>query len=402
MKKITLLLLVVFMTITTHGQNKLMSSLDEQYYNGTWNNSSGTNYEYDSNNNLITETYANYDNVANKWTISYKYNYTYNANNKVTEELNQDWNSITNTLENFEKSTYTYTSGKLTEMLYYEWTSPNWVLSGKEVITYNGNNLPATILWYNWDGTQWVNDERDTFTYNANNKIIADLFEEWIGAQWVNSEKTLYTYNANSKMISYKNADWDEFNTIWADNGSKTEYDWDATGNKTRETEYYKYTDGSLGQYKDEYIYDTFNLMSGFAHPFKDQTGLDYFFDDVPHVNKIQGYNSYSYNQSTSSYTLSSRTTYNYNSSITLGTDQPKIVEEKITVFPNPTKDFLTIQNSSNATIDKVIVTDTSGKTILQQNQNTTQVDVQNLAKGMYLLQIFSGEKKNQIKFLKE
>ena len=402
MKKITLLLLIVFMTITTHGQNKLLSSIDEQYYNSTWNKSSGTNYEYDSNNNLITETRLDW-NTNGAWEVKEKTSYTYNANNKVTEELyKSSWDSPSNTIENSYKDTYTYTNGKLTEAIYYEWISSNWVIDGKTVVTYNANNLPNGFIWYDWNGTQWVNDERVTVSYNASNKLISEVTEEWIGAQWVNSYKTLYSYNSNNKMITTKSAEWDEFNTIWVENGSKTEYDWDATGNKTRETQYYKFSDGSLNQYKDEYTYDTFNLMSGFAHPFKDKTGLDYIFEDVPHINKVQGNNSYSYNQSTSSYTLNSRTTHNYNSSINLSTEQPEIGDEKITVFPNPTKDFLTIQNSSNTVIDKVIITDLAGKTILQQNQNTTQLDVQNLAKGMYLLQIFSGEKKNQIKFLKE
>jgi hypothetical protein len=71
-------------------------------------------------------------------------------------------------------------------------------------------------------------------------------------------------------------------------------------------------------------------------------------------------------------------------------------------IFPNPTKDFLSIQNLSNVEIDKVIVTDISGKTILQQNQYTTQINVKNLAKGMYLLQVFSGDQKWQSKFLKK
>lgn len=71
-------------------------------------------------------------------------------------------------------------------------------------------------------------------------------------------------------------------------------------------------------------------------------------------------------------------------------------------IYPNPTKDFLSIQNLSNSEIDKVLVMDISGKIILQQNQITNQVNVQNLAKGMYLLQVFSGDKKWQSKFLKE
>jgi alpha-tubulin suppressor-like RCC1 family protein len=71
-------------------------------------------------------------------------------------------------------------------------------------------------------------------------------------------------------------------------------------------------------------------------------------------------------------------------------------------IFPNPTKDFLSIQNLSNTTIDKIVVMDMSGKTILEQTQKSTKVNVQNLAKGMYLLQVFSGDKKWQSKFLKE
>lgn len=401
MKKITLLMLIVF-TIAAHGQNKLLSSINEQYYNSTWNNSSGSNYEYDSNNNLIAETYVNW-NSNGAWEIKTKTSYTYNANNKVTEELyKSSWDSPTNTLENSYKDTYTYTGGKLTEAIYYEWISSNWVIDGKTVVTYT-NNLPTGFLWYDWDGMQWVNEERVTLSYNANNKLTSEVTEEWIGSQWVNSYKTLYTYDSNNKMISYKSAEWDEFNTIWVENGDKTEYDWDATGNKTRQTEYYEYADSSLAQNKDEYTYDTFNLMSSFAHPFKDKTGLDYISEDVPHINKVQGYNSYSYNQSTSNYNpISSKTTYNYNNSITLSTKKPEIADEKTTVFPNPTTDFLTIQNSSNAVIDKVIVTDISGKKILQQNQNTTRIDVQNLAKGMYILEIVSGNKKQQSKFLKE
>ena len=401
MKKITLLMLIVF-TIAAHGQNKLMSSLDEQYYNGIWNNSSGYNYEYDSNNNLITETRLDWNTIG-AWEVKEKTSYTYNANNKVTEELYKSaWNSPSNTLENSYKDTYIYTGEKLTEAIYYEWMSSNWLIDGKTVVTYNTNNLPSGFLWYDWDGSQWVNEDRITLSYNANNKLTSEVTEEWIGEQWVNSYRTLYTYNSNNKMITTKSAEWDEFNTIWVENGTKTEYDWDATGNKTRETEYYKYPDGSLAQNKYEYTYDTFNLMSSFAHPFKDKTGLDYIFEDVPHINKVQGNNSYSYNQSTSSYTLSSRTTYNYNSSINLSTEQPEIATNKITVFPNPAKNFLTIQNASNTAIDKVIVTDISGKIILQQNQNTTQLDVQNLAKGMYLLQAVSEDKKQQLKFLKE
>jgi hypothetical protein len=71
-------------------------------------------------------------------------------------------------------------------------------------------------------------------------------------------------------------------------------------------------------------------------------------------------------------------------------------------VFPNPTESTLKIQNPNNLTIDKIIIKELSGKTILQQEQNTTHIDVNQIASGMYILQAYSGEKKYTSKFLKK
>jgi hypothetical protein len=132
--------------------------------------------------------------------------------------------------------------------------------------------------------------------------------------------------------------------------------------------------------------------MSSFAHPFKDKTGLDYFTEDFPYVSKLLY-------ETTNSGT--SRTTYNYDNLITLGNESLEIVAKGITFYPNPTSDFLTIQNESNTTIDKAIVTDMTGK-VLQQSQNANKIDVRSLPKGMYIIQILLREKNWQSKFLKE
>lgn len=401
MKKITLLMLIVF-TMTTHAQNKLLSSIYESYFNNAWSVSSGNNYVYDSNNNLTAETYLSWDSSNNAWKISSKSTYTYNASNKVTEEIYQSsWNTPNNTLENTWKTTYTYAAGRLTESVGYNWENANWVLNYKLVITYNANNLLDSYINYSWDGTQWVNDERYTFTYNANNKVASDIGEEWASSQWVNKYKSLYNYNSNNKIISQIRADWDVFNSMWVANGNKTEYEWDAAGNRTQEVEYSTTNIGTLNQYKSEYTYDTFNLMTNFAHPFKDKTGLDYFFNEFPYVNKVQGENSYSYNAQTSSFNLNGRTTYNYNAAIALSTPTIDKATANITFYPNPTTDFLNIQNPSKVAIDKVFVTDLTGKKVLEQN-NANQVNVANLAKGLYVVEAFSGEEKWVIKFVKE
>jgi hypothetical protein len=386
-------MLILLTTITTHAQNKLLSSIREYYDGNSWQNSSGENYEYDSNNNLITETYLYWSDDA--WRISDKGTYTYNASNKVIEILSQTYDFITNTFENADKETYTYTAaGKPAEIVFYVWNGSIWVNDYKIEVTYNANNLPETALSYTFNGTQWVNDGRNSFAYNGNNKISTSVTEELIDAQWGNTYKSLYTYDVNNKLTLERGANWDDFNG-WVEI-DRTDYVLDATGNRISKT-----IDQNDYRYKDEYTYDSFNQMSSFANPFKDKTGVDYFTEDFPYVNKVQVENGYSYNSQTNSFYLSNRTTYNYNTAITLSTKTIEKGNATVAVYPNPTHDYLNIQNESNTEIDTLAVTDLTGKKVLEQNK-TTQIDVRNLAKGMYVLGIISGKNKETTKFIKE
>lgn len=146
-------MLIAFTTITAHGQNKLLSSIQEYYDGSSWVNSQGYNYEYDSNNNLIAETDLEWNSTSGFWESNDKTTYTYNASNKVTQEIFQNRNALTNQLENSYKDIYTYTNGKITEITGYNWNNSNWVNDYKSQITYNSNNLPEIGIDYSWDGT---------------------------------------------------------------------------------------------------------------------------------------------------------------------------------------------------------------------------------------------------------
>ena len=73
-----------------------------------------------------------------------------------------------------------------------------------------------------------------------------------------------------------------------------------------------------------------------------------------------------------------------------------------VNVYPNPATSVITIQNPANIVIDKVIITDTAGKTVLKQTNSTNQVNVEHLANGMYILEAFSGKERFTAKFVKE
>jgi hypothetical protein len=395
MKKITLIILIAF-TVPSQGQNKLLSSVNEYYNGSSWQNNWGYNYEYDGNNNLIAESYLNW--VDGVWKIRDKVTYTYDANNKVTQEVGQEWNTTTNALESSYRDTYTYANGNFTGQIAEIWENSSWVNEWKIDLTYGGNNLPVSYLSYEWDGTNWIAEERGQLNYNPNNKLTEQLDEEWGNSQWEKSGKLLYDYNANHQMIYSRQGEWDDFNNLYKEI-YRTDYELDGTGNRIRtintniENNYIN---------KDEYTYDSFSLMSNFAHPFKDKNGLDYLSEDFPYVNKILAENHYNYDMATSTYNLSSRTTYNYNSSLVLSTEHPKMVNVGITVFPNPTISIVNLTNSNAVTIDKVVVFDVTGKIMLQQNQNTGQVNVEKLAEGLYILEAYSGKDKFTSKFVKK
>ena len=76
--------------------------------------------------------------------------------------------------------------------------------------------------------------------------------------------------------------------------------------------------------------------------------------------------------------------------------------KQHIFIYPNPAKSTLNLQFPTEILIDKIIIIDLTGKIIMEQTKNTTQVNTEGLASGMYLIQAISGEKKWQREFLVE
>lgn len=76
--------------------------------------------------------------------------------------------------------------------------------------------------------------------------------------------------------------------------------------------------------------------------------------------------------------------------------------EKLVAVYPNPTTSILNLQFSKDETIEKVVITDITGKTVMQQTEKTSQINVEKLTAGLYIIEAYSGEKKFQTKFIKE
>ena len=76
--------------------------------------------------------------------------------------------------------------------------------------------------------------------------------------------------------------------------------------------------------------------------------------------------------------------------------------KQELKLYPNPANSLLHIQTPNNIILDKVTILDLTGKKVLEQTQNTSQVNVEHLANGMYIIEAFSGEEKLVSKFVKK
>jgi hypothetical protein len=83
-----------------------------------------------------------------------------------------------------------------------------------------------------------------------------------------------------------------------------------------------------------------------------------------------------------------------------LSTTAFKVQELKL--YPNPAKNIVHLQTNTNVSLDKITITDLTGNTVLVQDQNSNQINVEKLARGMYILHVFSGENMFTSKFVKE
>jgi len=74
----------------------------------------------------------------------------------------------------------------------------------------------------------------------------------------------------------------------------------------------------------------------------------------------------------------------------------------QISIYPNPTNSLLHLSINDIIVVNKVTIVDITGKIVLEQTENLSTINVEKLAKGVYVLSAYAGDKKYQEKFLKE
>jgi|TARA_R110002110_G_scaffold412781_1_gene639158 hypothetical protein len=90
-----------------------------------------------------------------------------------------------------------------------------------------------------------------------------------------------------------------------------------------------------------------------------------------------------------------------YSEDCSLGVDESQL-SNNILLFPNPVESVLHIQIQNNISIDKVFLYDMGGRLIYQNADNVNQIDMENLNKGLYFVEIETTKGSFDKKIVKE
>ena len=76
-----------------------------------------------------------------------------------------------------------------------------------------------------------------------------------------------------------------------------------------------------------------------------------------------------------------------------------------VKVYPNPTQDVISVESDADMLVDAIVLTDAAGQVLrnisVQSGLVTNQIDISNVAQGIYYLKVKSGAEVHVEKIVK-
>ena len=261
--------------------------------NNNWEESSKTEYIYDTNNNLIMQIldaefkmewiYSNNNNPimlieyffytdSNKWEITQTHEYIYDNNNKIRKQIEYE-----NSLDDF-KTEYTYdTNGNKIMYIGYLKNIKNndWDVFFKYESVYDtNNNIREIHRWAKRTHTK----EKEEYVYDTNGNQTKQISYSWKKNAWKARFKIEYENTKNqTKAISYY---WEK--NTWKKSG-KLEYVYNNDGKETMNVCYYWNNDWFVLS-KHENLYDSNGNPTMWVYYYRREYGSN----DLELVNKTE------------------------------------------------------------------------------------------------------------------
>ncbi len=242
----TILSIIAFVTaIVGYGQN-ITSVLIESWETGAWAQSAQSLYTYDGSGHPTSITTQSWNTGTLAWDNTARIVYVNNPDGTAATATTQTW---TTDWTDAQRTTFTYTAFAEVQTSTSEiWTGTEWFPMSKTTNSYDASQWLVNELNQSWDflgsawanstqtsytnnasgfvtqsttqdwlaGTSsWVNSLRDTYTYNGANHVTSSLEETWTGSSWVNSQLDTNTYDASGYLINALSQEWNTAGSNW-------------------------------------------------------------------------------------------------------------------------------------------------------------------------------------------
>jgi hypothetical protein len=344
------------LTTTTYNADNTVNQILTQFSLGvTWLNVSRVTYAYNADQTIHQTTEESADFLTQVWSNTLRNSFTYNAAKQVVTDTAQRWNSTQ--WQDSALTINTYSGSQLTNSLEQLWDDAQslWANDAQSNITYNGDGTIAEIIDQNWnDSTSvWVNDTRATLSYTTGCALPVTLldFTAALNGKVAQLQWTTVTEINTKNFIVQRSADGRSFENIGSVN---------AVGNSTQKTSY-QFTDAEVLSKGVNKIYYRLQMM--------DKDGA-FTYSKVAIINITPN-------------------------------------GKMFVIYPNPVKDQLFATSSASLNNAEIRITDQSGKVVYSQQIHGVQAGVQNkvnvanLGKGVYYIQITTGSDVQTTKFFK-
>jgi hypothetical protein len=435
-------------TLTTYAYNAddTVSQTTTQFWDttsATWINALRSTYTYTTNKTIsqfLLETWE-----TNSWVNALRQLHSYNSNNLEDSVLSQSW--LSNAWMDGSLTTSTYNADNtVNQVLSQSSLGVSWLNIARTTYAYNADKTVNNTITETWDLilSAWNNSVRVAFTYNAAKLVVTDTSQTWNSNQWTDSTLTINTYDVNNRLLNTLDQFWDDAQSLWV-NDSQSNYtynvdgtlaelvsqNWDAGTsawiNDTRFTSTY-----TTGCALPVTLLDFTASLNGKVAQLKWTTVTEINTKDFVVQRSADGRNFENIGTVNAVGNSTQKTSYQFTDAEVLSKGAPKIyyrlyMRDKdgrsafskiaivnitpngqlFVIYPNPVKDLLFATSSASFNNAEIKITDQSGKLVYSQQMRGVQagiqnkVNVANLGKGVYYLQIVTGTDVQTTKFFK-
>lgn len=252
-------------------------------------------------------------------------------------------------------------------------------------MSYDGNNFLTESMTEKWNATasEWRNLSRRTYTNNASGIPDQILHQSWNAGSsvWVNTALITNSYNVQGLLTETVSKSWDNNNQIWI-NSLKEELTYDGAGRLILSL--IKIWDSHTSSWKN-------NVLNDFV--------LNQDGSISESISKIWDNNLQVWENNSSS-------DYHYACSLPLAVTEIKGSDQSMNLYPVPADNLLTVEFSHSMMVQKITITDVSGRMILEQQLEAAGkalLDISALQSGIYFLQISDDQHRvSQQRFIKK